>query len=897
MENSTIANLGLSLAPVPQNLRTIDWGPNGMLAAASESFVNIYQFKDNKFSLLRTISGHKSNIICVKFSCSSVELIQPYFFQLYLAVGDEFGNCIVYDVFAGSRHAGLLPTSNLPITILDIQWRNDNPSVFFVMTSIPSLMAVACGHVALRRASSVGTWADRGLPFQSFNMTLLSHIHLNQAYSFMTIDPFHPMHIILASQNNTYCSVQTQNEISQSQIMSFSGIPKDQKIIAVEFYPHAQNRLVLMLTNSIILFDIGTHLYSVIIADCQPICPANTVFSSAITDKFWLPFIDGKVSRLRLTENNWIVNGQVPSSINHQNHYIAIDKYCPHRMAILSKSGRITIHEDRKGKLFTVAMAPNFPGKLAAWNCNEGRFVFVTNQSYLGLLDQAGHILRLQIEDNNLKSIYFAGENRLVVGGQYLHIYNIKDRIDFVKNKNITPNNLVTCGTIIAYNPFPNILDVVFPDGPKQMLVFSENILCFAPRMADSTQIAVMLNRFGGCIVDISEPKPKQSRFSYVDESAVALVYVGRKVFIARTTGDITMIDLETDTVTNKLISSVSLTKIRCMESYLLVGDESNNWMMMDLNLGIVKNPKMKILDARFLTSQFAITQNSPTSIRILQIPLFESFSIVQTRSNALLQRFLHASSTSEFESIALEAGDLEFVQFVRTFQGKGEKPLATAYSLSREEFIAKESMTRKIEKARNKDALVEFLILTGKNDEAATLLMESDDDNSMLLAYACMTPHKESAMKIVQKTRKFTQLAPRLLCIVDEPVYAVNYLMESGEWSTALKYLKIACSEEEAKPVMVSWILMKPENVARNAHLMASIHDHHASLSLLENFGLISKAYAYLQYLENNNIPITESPMEDVVDLVPIQELKDTIKNQWEAQIKKHTEAQQQPQ
>ena len=346
--------------PTPQNIHCIDWGPNNHLAIAQGDSVSIFQKCKNKLNLISQITRHKSPITCIKWNIPSLEISQPASFQFLLAVGDEAGNCLIYDMNysnsyinssspstssvssndamftnkpnsgSGRVHAGISPEypNNFGISsikIIDIKWSMARPSIIIILTSVPSLMCFEIGSFSKRRKSSIEGYGS-GIPFKSINLTLRFSANLKVSFDFILTSYTKPRQIILTSSSSNESENTSQNkncgcggfaEILLSDNLSITSVSKfyhfpgknPQKLIHSEYFPFDEDRILLQYPSSVMIFNLKNKLCSNILArSSADLCVVHNIFHFFRPNNFISVTKDGTIFNFHLSNDEWSTN-------------------------------------------------------------------------------------------------------------------------------------------------------------------------------------------------------------------------------------------------------------------------------------------------------------------------------------------------------------------------------------------------------------------------------------------------------------------------------------------------------------------------------------------------------------------------------------------------------------
>ena len=858
------ARVAFSLRPARQNYRCLDWGPGGYLAVASEQFVYVYKLENSRFGLIRTISKHRSNITVVRFSSGTVNLAHANAFQLFLAVGDESGNCLIYDVFTGARHSGFSPEKSTNVQICDVQWRPSNPSIVYVLTSQPCVLCLTNGSVRLRRYSELASWSGHGFSYQYFNMTYVYSMQVQSRSEFLCVDPFNPTTVLVCNNSGSYQVIRENvgSSLGISQAAKIVGLPNDEPLLNVEFYPHAENRIVGVLPSRIVLYDFVEKSGAMVIRNVMTQCPyASRIFNARENRVFWLPTTDGSVARIRLEEDNekWVKQSCIVQNLALQKmSCFCVDPYVPTRAAVAAKDGSLHVIQEIGSKLFVVGMIPTFGEQIAAWSTVDDKLAFVSDKGYLTVICRDKRGLRLSVNDTGFESVCFTGSDGLVVGGRRLHKVDLVKRTIEQDRKQITPNKLVSEGPAFAYNPLANILDIALPGTDKRTIVFSDTIKAFSCKVGDIYKWAVVVLRSGLCIIDVSKEKPTQMRYKIKGKKRVtSLVYFGEKVVTASEAGEVVLVDMETCHITTRRLSLCPIKSMKYNSGTLLIVTAEFDFFLLDANdLHTTKEIRWKVMDACFLSNQLAVVKTSLSSLRILTLPNFESLS-GGTSQNDIRDKFMQGDNIDDLEKLAMEVGDLDFVQFVRVFQNKGSLPVPSTYLLTKQDFIEKQATTLLIEKKTKHNAYIEFLILTGKVEQAAQELLASGNEDDLLFAYACLSPNLDAAKRLLTiNNGDYSSMLAKMLVISGDPLTAISLLLREDDKFVPFKYARTLLEGPDYTNFMRNWIGDSPIQL-KSPELRARAGDTYGCLSLLNQQAEVTKSYVYLRHLQKCNIPM----------------------------------------
>lgn len=363
-----IQNASISDQITLDNPNKVAWGPNNFLAIASENIVTIYQLKDKKLDVFHKITKHKAKITAISWNIPTVEFYKPNSFDILLAVGDEDGNCLIYDIFTLSRRGGISPENCSPsLSIFDIKWKLDDASTLFILTAQPSLISISVGTTEILNRSKMKLLSIDSIPYHSINITLLWIQNIELDYKRISIDLYDSNRILISSpQNFNYFAmkINTKNKSNRqsthqnvvSDVLKYP-IDESEKLLHVEYFPFRPNCLLLLTNQHLYLFNLFTKAISSIISynHLKPFCICNGIFSHSISDRFWIATVDGSIYRSSINDRNerddqdigdqWTIDSMISSPKAQVLLGIYTDYLNPSRICAVFKDGIAIIKE------------------------------------------------------------------------------------------------------------------------------------------------------------------------------------------------------------------------------------------------------------------------------------------------------------------------------------------------------------------------------------------------------------------------------------------------------------------------------------------------------------------------------------------------------------------------
>jgi len=859
--NNPVLPLGLSTRGCLKDGNKIEWGPNGLFAVSSENFVTIYRYCEIGVKLVRTITRHKSNITCFKFNNPTVELSQQDPFQIFLSVGDEGGNCIIYDVFTGKRHAGLSPEQNMTVSISGMCWHYSKPSVLYLLTSQPSLICFSLGNIMRRRSSTVESCSEHGLNFMTFNMECIWSHPLKSHFSFMCISPFSQVHIVIANSSSQFAVIKINADLGLSTVSTtscFSVMLSEQKLLTCEFFPFTQNRLTLLYQNYLGVYDIAKSELSILFNDkIHQYCPTNIIFSPYSPEYLLVGTFDGSINRYILMHDKWVI--QSVTSIGSRLSMVSGNPYDQKLFLSVSKCGKLIVYKEQKNNFFAVGIVPSNPETINAWAVCEDSLMYVTNLGNLVVFHK-NQEYRFFIDDRKIFFIELMLYDKIILAGRHIYMVDIKKRSVILLSKVIDPLFVAVSGPYVAYSPLKNVIDFIDISGNKSTHVLAETIVLLSANRTNQNIWAVFTSHSTVTILDTSHKVPNQQKFAFKEAFGEinCASFNETKLVAVSSSGIVYTLDIDTKLTTSFSFASCSLKYVRAFSDRLLIIDNEYACTLCDsTTLNRISIAKWRVIDANFLDQDHCVIQTSPSSMRVMQTPSFDTCTLNSEYESSLFIRFQDATSLNELCEIAKEVGDLEFLQFVGVLQRSEKLPLPNPSCIIRDVYIKFEESILASEHAysKEKESLIEYLILMGKMNEVSNLLLKKNDENSILTAYACLAPSSQSIMRIAETidisgNEKFIA---KLFAITGDRDSSLRLLIETKECDSALKYAKIMFSDDEICPYLS--MISSKQSIRDQIFMNTFAKDYKSVSELLNSVKSISKLKA-LEYFVRENAP-----------------------------------------
>lgn len=874
-----------------QNIRAFEWGPHDLIAFGAEQFVFIYQYKNNDLKFFRSITRHRSSISSIRWSNPSVEPARSESFQTYICVGDTSGNCLVYDIYSGNRHAGISPDPGAQISIIDIQWSLSSSSIMYVLTSQPSLICFKVGSYNGRRMSSVETCQGFGLPFKSFNMEILWVHQLQKPFDFILMDPFDPYRLMICNTNASFMLVQLNERFiktSQSQIYSFCGKQQmNQRLLNAEYLPFTKNRIAIILTNTFMIYDINSQGGSILLCDPgQEFSYTRNLFSSLRPDRFWISLVNGNLSRFEIDNNKYSQKRMIPPCGSQISAAVS-DKLHPDRIAVIYANGSLAVFIDRGDCIFGTSMIVGLPSQIIAWDAKEDNIAFATATGMIAVFYQEKSY-SYRVKDRNVKRIAFLEDRYLVVAGKRLIIIDLVNRMTKTLKKTDTPSNMKVKNNVIATQPYTNVLTFHLLNQTQKTKIFKETIISYCAHETNpnlwcaiaSSELFYVINVEGQQIVTKTFSQNQKNIMGSIvdcafnDEAIIAITNESMFCQLNTSTGQFTTLQF----------ASSPLRQVLSYCSYLIVVDSANSCAILNSSdkkvIGVAHCPALQV---QLLNSKMIAIKSSDYGVRFFEFPNLTTFVSILEIPDETRNEFNAAKNYKEMEEIANEFGDIEFITFARIVQSETGLPMASPYWTARDKFIEYELCTNACLPSFVED-YIDYLILTGQSKEAAKFVLENPTNNSILFAHACYATDSEAVdfiSRTMAKVTGFEHLIARLYVLANSREKAVEILKNGADFKLEVKFIKYLFSDEEIKPFIIDWIKNKPE-LQRDYLLYAFIGDSHATLGILYGSQDTAKAAFYLNFLEQQGIQIEESQFAEMLSLQPIDTLVSQIRNEF---------------
>ncbi|EAY23151.1 hypothetical protein TVAG_183880 [Trichomonas vaginalis G3] len=780
----------------------IRWGPDGFFAIANEHIVTIYQLQNKEIVLYRTISRHKSNITKIAWNYPTVEVSKSDAFKYFLAVADETGNCIIYDIFTGQRHSGISPDSVINgVPILDICWSYSDSSTFFILTDNPAIICFTNGSPTRRRSSFVEECQIQNFSFKSFNLLVNWSSPLKNHYNFIVQDPFNDHNLILASHSSQYMLFSLNEADSKPKGVDQCGTFPFTPINTIEFFPHAKNRLILGNSHQVILYDIDTkELINIFSNNLEEICTINNIFSPQSPKYFWGATVSGSIIRFERQNDLFVQNRQIQLP-GHRLFCIDVNRYNPNLVLSYSPNGKICVIKDDFKMLKVESSLPSINNEtIVAWCLTDDGYIYCTNNGFV-VFCQSNSVKNFQISDKKINFVGYQRKNRkIIIGGQFLSYIDIEKNLVYKDQFYEKPFAILSSENYIFVQNLPNVIDF-FQGKKKENLVFSDNIKLFVVNDKDDTQIAVYLNYQSVYLIDITKKQQKKVTFSDCFGDITSSSYSGDKIVAVTNRGMFYVINTQNLTSKTVLFNENNLKRVKLNGNTCIVIDVNNTASLVDMNtLNVISFARFNVLEADYFLSDFAMIQTSLTSLRFVKLPTFETFiSVPNFEYNSLRDRFVNCQNPDEMSEISEKIGDLNFINFAKTVLRKSDIPLCSPLSLPcelyREKYASSVCLTR-TSKILN-DEFVDYLILTKRNDEAANELLKRNSEKDALFAHCCLSPNLEAA-KIISTKSGFWKLAGRLFALSGDKDSCLICFESNNAMNETILFGKFLYDDEE---------------------------------------------------------------------------------------------------
>ena len=804
----------------------IEWGPGGFFAVASEQIVTIYRRKNREINIFRTISKHKSNITKIRFNHPSVEIISPDSFILLLAVSDKQGNCLIYDVFTGERHSGISPDStNQSSSIVDISWSLTESNVLYVLAQNPSLISFTIGSTSKRRSSFIEDCSQHGLNIKTYNMVYKWSLSLKSYYSYIVQDPFTGLQLVLASTNSQYLVVELKSN-TQPRSISSSGYfiegynpdkrdnerkSTDKYLSNIEYFPNSKGKLVLYFNNGYSIYDIKAKKLIQIFSDpLGDVCPLSGSFSAQNPKEFWSATVSGVISKFVLKDGVF-TQKRILQATGVRIQTMRINPLDPMEALAYCCNGRIVIIKDDGNKIFIEYMLPETPDYIVAWTPTKNGLIYATNTGLI-IASFGKKKLRFDLADKKIYKICYRDEtNDLIIGGSKLYFIDLNTRIIEEHPKYTNPKNLVVSGNLIALCPMGNVIDIFDQKDYKLTCIFAENIKLFVPNDKDTTKWAVFINNISIILLDTAEKEIKQTKIMLNEAfgDITYCAYSGERIIALSSRGQLYDVNTEKHSTHTVSFGETLLKKVRLNDSKALIVDGNSQATLLDINtMRPISYAKWKILDAEFISDKFAMIQTSPYSIKIVQLPQFDTFTMKIIDVNDYRQRFKNAQTAEEMEQIAYEVGDSDFLHLSQLLRQSDSLVCCGVLDIPHKIYKERFACSSAIDRLCNalKENYIDYLILTNDLKKASQLLIEQKNEKAALFAHCCLAPSKEASISI-SKVPGLEKLAGRLLAICGEREEALEVLI-NADLPETFAFLKMLFNDDESKDLLERFIL-----------------------------------------------------------------------------------------
>jgi len=870
-DGDVVIQSAISLKPVPQNFHSVDWAPGGVVAVASEHFVTVYELKSREFRIIQVFSKHRSNISCIKWNYNTVEPLNSHSFRNYLAVGDETGNCLIYRISSSNHVSGLSSTNGNKFSILDLQWSREDPAVLFILTSIPSLICVSVTNQ--RRSSLLEAVEEPSNQFQFLCMKSLWYVVLKEPMDFVSIDPFNKNSIVLASQRSTFTRIHTNKEFLNPLVSSNQVFPlqHNEIVVSIEHFALDSGAIIITTQSKFYIYDMRNSTITPFYEDIQhSLPPQHNLFHLDSRNKFWCVSNDGCIYRFKLnSEESWSLSSFVHSNCGKVQYSIG-SKYDSHLIAVHFQCGRVVVFEEKgQNKLFAIAMIHGTNNQIVSWDSNSNGYAILTNSGSV-ILNIKNQKMHFQIQDQQPQTLILS-DDRVSIIGESLTLIDINTRSITIPHKATTPKSLLCNNRIFAYIALPNVIDILNENNTKKTIAFRNNILVFTYDRKSPNRWCVLLDNGSCFIFETTNSKSTQQKVIIPDhlKQSSCLVLNGDILYFATPKCEISRFEISTASIITQKHSVFPIMALSILSNSLLFRDSDNNFGILDGDsLKVISIAKWKVIEAKFMNQNIVVIQTSKMSLRLTQIPHFESYTYSNPGENPYRKLFFCSNSLAELYSATQSIGDMKFQQFIKTLI-MSSNSLYSLFPTTKEEFIEciKSRCACDRHNALLQKRYIDYLLFTGQMEKAAEYLIQQDTESSLLLSYICLSQNHEVSQKILDKWthQNHLELMGRICVIAGDKERALSLFIESQDKELALFFLRIAFNDNE----IIERIPNLPnKKLSHQYSYLLDVHSHRYidALTKLYNNGELARAYSVVLLMKEKNINIDDPLIGEIL-------------------------------
>lgn len=262
-----------------------------------------------------------------------------------------------------------------------------------------------------------------------------------------------------------------------------------------------------------------------------------------------------------------------------------------------------------------------------------------------------------------------------------------------------------------------------------------------------------------------------------------------------------------------------------------------------------------------------------------------ENLNVCSFKSNPLKEIFWRCNELDDFELFARQIGDLSFLQFIQVFKHEKDTVLPNVYSTTRKKTLENERCAGacSIQNSTFIDEYIEYLILSEQFERAARFVLTNVNKQNILLANACLSPNAEAVKKImtiIPSIKGSEKIFALMLKISGDSEEAANVAFKISDTLSSIKFLKMICDDNEFKKFIKFFKLYKENYLS-----MVFADDYQSAFTILLNSNEISKAYAYMSFIEHR---INKENGNDKKDDLFFDNLKIQIKEEWKRLMQK---------
>ncbi|OHS94740.1 hypothetical protein TRFO_10889 [Tritrichomonas foetus] len=402
--------ISLTALPFPHegfNSCCIDWGSCGLVALAAKNSILLYSINKQNILFKRFIDI-ESSITCLKFHPE----------KPLLAVADESSLLFIYDCET-CQIIGKKMTTNEKKNITSLQWKGD------------ILLGLVPNHYLL------------GFDVSENSPSLIYKVEFSHEFERIAVDPFNNFRILLWSPSLLSFSIvqSTNSRLAPEPPTNTEEISGTNKILDIIFHPHIPDVLIMVLSKSIIAYELQTKSTLTILSDETSLSNFCQIAISNHNHKnLLLYYSNSTVSVYQMQPKSFIKSGQIHIRRDTKDNFgviVASPVFSRYFLCYSISNGLTLIRITDKGMPVIKQVASIYPCHFSAFDTIDTLLAAGTTNGKIFIFDATKNetkmLLSIGIENTKLNMFRSNNESNMKSKNNYFSISYMK----FINNNEL----------------------------------------------------------------------------------------------------------------------------------------------------------------------------------------------------------------------------------------------------------------------------------------------------------------------------------------------------------------------------------------------------------------------------------------------------------------------------